>query len=69
MCAKSSASRWQMESNSINVHVDNGKVVKFKEVKFEVYLMSRNNQGNNNKLSVYFYIKLMLANKADFTKR
>ena len=55
--------------NSINVHVDDGKAVLFKEVKSGMYLMSRNNQGNNKKVNAYSYLILVSANKTDFTKR
>ena len=55
--------------NFINVHVKEGKGIKFKEVNTGIYLTSRNNSNNDRKFSAYSYLTLVSANKTEFTKR
>ena len=39
--------------NCINIHVNEVELIKLKEIKSELYLMSRNNIDNNKKISAY----------------
>ena len=55
--------------NTICVHMDDGKVLKFKEVESGLYLLSSTDKFSNQKISAYSYLTLVKANKSDFTKR
>ena len=55
--------------NAICVHMDDGKVLKFKEVESGLYLLSSIDNFSNQKTNAYSYLTLVKANKSDFTKR
>ena len=55
--------------NAICVHLDDGGVLKFKEVESGLYLLSSKNNLTNQKISAYSFLNLVKANKSDFTKR
>ena len=55
--------------NAICVHMDDGGILKFKEVESGIYFLSSSNNFNKQKVSVYSYITLVKANKSNFTRR
>ena len=48
VCKKNRVTMYTRVVNCINVHVNEEELIKLKEVKSELYLMSRNNNDNNN---------------------
>jgi hypothetical protein len=54
---------------AICVHLDDGKVLKFKEVESGLYLLSSSDKFTKQKVSAYSYLTLVKANKSNFSKR
>ena len=54
--------------NIIHVHLKEGGVLKFEEVKSGLYLL-RNNNDTNKKISAYSFLTLVKSNKENFTSR
>ena len=54
---------------TINVHLEEGKVTRFKEVELGLYIFSSNNKSNSQKISAYSYSNLVSDNKTNFARR
>jgi hypothetical protein len=55
--------------NTIVVHLEEGKTIKFKEIGFGLYLFDNKGVNNKSSISGYSFLTLVRANKTNFTRR